>query len=155
MSLVKLAHYCSHLQNCTRVNLPVAHIPLSRLHLQISLGLYKHGFISSIQRGPIAGPDEVPTEVTPDNVATRRLWLGLKYKDSKSVLRKMSLVSKPNRRLFLDAEQIKALASGLKVRLIEPLQPGEVMFVKVGDDVVELQDAARRGLKGEILCRAR
>ncbi|ODV98126.1 hypothetical protein PACTADRAFT_47940 [Pachysolen tannophilus NRRL Y-2460] len=156
MSLVHLANVCAHLQNCSRVNLPLAHIPLTRLHLQVALGLYKHGFIKSIQKGSTLGPDLVPTEVTPDNISSRRLWLGLKYKNSKPVLNKISLVSKPNRRLFLDKEEIRALSGGSSVRVIKPLQPGEIIFIRtLNKDLVDLQDAAERHLGGEVVCRAR
>lgn len=157
MSLVQLANLCAHLQNCTRVHFNMAAVPFTRLHLQVATGLYKHGFIKGIQKGSIAGPDLFPTEVTPDNIATRRLWLNLKYKNSKPVLSKLSLVSKPNRRLVLTKQEIKALASGLKVRIIDPLQPGEVMFVKLprSKELIELQEAADRYVGGEVLCRAR
>lgn len=160
MSLVKLANVCAHLQNCTRVSLPLAQVPFTRLHIQLSLGLYKAGFLKSVQKGSVAGPDLVPQQITPDNIATRRLWLGLKYKDSKSVLSRISLVSKPNRKAILTKEEIRSLSQGKKVQMIHPLQPGEVMFVRVSvtkdapPEVIDLQEASDRHLGGEVLCRA-
>ncbi len=156
MSMVQLGYVCSHLQNVSAVRKTITSIPLTKLHLQVSLGLYKAGFISSIQRGSVAGPDKEFTRITQANVSTRRLWLGLKYQDYRPILKNFHLVSRPNRRIILDAEQIKTLAVGKTVRKVEPAKPGEVLFVKLEkiDAVVDLMDAAKKGLGGEVLCRA-
>lgn len=154
MSLVNLAHVCSHIQNVTRVNKSLASIPYTRLHLQVALGLYKEGFISSIQRGSLTGPDSTFTPATFDNISTRRIWLGLKYHNTKPVISKMSLISKPNRRISLDANQIKKLLSGTSVRHVPTLQLGEAVFVKTTTgEVMEIQEASRRELGGELLLR--
>lgn len=157
MSLVNLAHVCAHLQNVTRVHLATTSIPFSRLHLEVAAHLYKQGFITSVQRGSLNGPDTVPTEVTPDNIATRRLWLGLKYRGTDSVLRKFSLVSKPSCRILLNKEELRLLAAGRKVRMIKPLQPSELMLVRVDGtkEVLDLADAVNKGASGEVLCRVR
>ncbi|ODQ79629.1 hypothetical protein BABINDRAFT_167469 [Babjeviella inositovora NRRL Y-12698] len=155
MSLVALGHVCAHLQNVTRVNLGLTSVPLTKLHLELAANLYQEGFISSIQRGDIQGPDAIPVEITPDNVSTRRLWLGLKYRNGHSVIKNMHLVSKPSRRMNLDEEEIKALAMGRQVRIISPLQPAEAMFVRDNrtKKLVELRTAARKNMSGEVLCR--
>lgn len=116
------------------------------MHLEVTRGLYKEGFISSIQRGSTQGPDLTPVEVTPDNISTRRLWLTLKYRNNRPVIRQMSLVSKPGRRVHLTVEETKALASGWPVRFIKPLQPAELLFVRVDKEVIEIQEAAKRGV---------
>ncbi|CAH2350741.1 37S ribosomal protein S8, mitochondrial [[Candida] railenensis] len=156
MSLVNLAHFASHVKNCTRVNISATSVPFSRLHLQVALQLYKEGFISSVQKGSTSGPDIKPVDITPDNVSTRRLWLGLKYRNNQPVLRDFSLISKPGRRVNLTNTEVKALASGLTVRFIRPLQPAECMFIKTDEDeVVEIQEAAKRHLSGLVLCRVK
>jgi ribosomal protein S8 len=53
MSLVNLAHICSHLQNVSKARLGLTSIPMTRLHLNLALGLQKQGFISTVQ---VAGP---------------------------------------------------------------------------------------------------
>ncbi|CAM9024397.1 unnamed protein product [Wickerhamomyces anomalus] len=128
-----------------------------RLHLEVAAHLYKQGFISSVQRGSLQGPDKVPTEVTPDNIATRRLWLGLKYRGTDSVIRKFSLVSKPSCRIHLNKDELKLLAAGRKVRLIKPLQPSELMLIKDNKTkkVLDLAEAVNKGVEGEVLCRIR
>lgn len=156
MSLVHLANFSAHLKNCTRLNISNTSVPFSRLHLQLSFLLYKEGFISSIQRGSTAGPDKKPEEVTPDNISSRRLWLGLKYRNNSSVIRNFSLISKPNRKVDFTPTEIKALASGLPVRIVQPLQPAECIFVKTEEnEILEIQEAAKKHLAGTVLCRIR
>ncbi|GMM28385.1 mitochondrial 37S ribosomal protein [Martiniozyma asiatica (nom. inval.)] len=154
MSLVNLASTCCHLQNVAMARLPITAVPYTRLHLQVALGLYKQGFLSSVQRGSANGPDITPVEVTPDNVASRRLWLGLKYRQDKPVLTKLSLISKPNRRVWANAEELHQFIKGRKFRHVEPVMPGEVIFVRTKDnEVMELREAIQKMKGGELLCR--
>lgn len=156
MSLVHLSNFSAHLKNCLRINQTITSVPYSRLHLQIALGLYKEGFISLLQRGSLTGPDEAPVEVTPDNIATRRLWLGLKYRNNEPVIRQFLMISKPSRKVNLTSKEVKALASGLPVRFILPLQPAECIFMKTkSDKIYEIQEAAKKDLEGMVLCRIR
>ncbi|VEU21483.1 DEKNAAC102580 [Brettanomyces naardenensis] len=155
MSLVNLANVCCHLQNCTMARLPLAKVPYTRLHLQIALGLYNEGFVSSVQRGSINGPDITPVEVTPDNISTRRLWLGLKYRNNKPVLSHLRLISKPNRRVRLTNEELGHFASGKRVRFIPPMKPDEVVFLRTNKgEILNLYEAVKKQLDGELLCRA-
>lgn len=156
MSLVHLANFCAHIKNCHNVNIATTSVPYTRMLLECSLGLYKEGFISLIQRGSTAGPDQTPTEVTPDNVSTRRLWLGLKYRNNHPVIRDISLILKPGRKVNLSTEEIRALGSGMPVRFIKPLQPAECIFIKTPkNEIVEVQEAARRNLEGLALYRVK
>ncbi|PVH13793.1 uncharacterized protein CXQ87_001911 [Candidozyma duobushaemuli] len=124
MSLSSLANFCAHLKNCTNVNIGLTSVPLSRLHLQVALNLYKEGFLSSIQRGSTVGPDEKPVD--------------------------------PGRKVNLSTTEVKALASGFPVRFIKPLQPAECIFLRTEDnEVVEIQEAAKRDLQGLALCRVK
>ncbi len=137
-------------------NISLAKIPLTRLHLNLSLHLYKQGFVSSIQKGSDVAPDsaQAPVEVTPDNIATRNLWLSLKYRNNKPVLNHLQLISKPNLKIELTATEVKALAAGLYVRKIKPIQPAETILIKLENkQVVDLQEAAAKNLSGMALCR--
>ena len=96
-------------KNVTNVHVATTSVPFSRLHLQVALGLYREGFISSIQKGSTTGPDLKPVEVTPDNISSRRLWLGLKYLNNQSVIRDFSLVLKPGRKVNLTPTEIRKL----------------------------------------------
>jgi len=62
MSLVNLAHVCSHLQNASKARLGLTSIPLTNLHLRLCLGMQKQGFFSSVQIAGMAPPiDKVPS----------------------------------------------------------------------------------------------
>ncbi|KAI8937425.1 hypothetical protein NX059_005149 [Plenodomus lindquistii] len=51
MSLVNLAHVCSHLQNASKARLGLTSIPVSKMHVNIALGLQREGFLSSVTLG--------------------------------------------------------------------------------------------------------
>ncbi|CAH6721071.1 37S ribosomal protein S8, mitochondrial [[Candida] jaroonii] len=155
MSLANLANYSSHLKNCVRLNISTTSVPFNKFNLKISYHLYKEGFLSSLKKGSLNGPDKVPVEVTSDNIATRRLWLGLKYRNNNAIIKHFEMISKPSRKVNLSDVEIKALSSGINVRFIEGLQPGEIILVKVGDEIMEIQEAAKKGVHGMVLCRIR
>ncbi|OCL00738.1 mitochondrial 37S ribosomal uS8m domain-containing protein [Cenococcum geophilum 1.58] len=56
MSLVNLAHVCSHLQNASKARLGLTSIPVSKLHVALMLGLQKEGFLSSVTLGGPSPP---------------------------------------------------------------------------------------------------
>ncbi|KAE8831985.1 hypothetical protein PTNB73_07537 [Pyrenophora teres f. teres] len=51
MSLVNLAHVCSHMQNASKARLGLTSIPVSKMHVKIALGLQREGFLSSVTLG--------------------------------------------------------------------------------------------------------
>ncbi|KAK9473706.1 mitochondrial 37S ribosomal protein uS8m [Dipodascopsis tothii] len=155
MSLVHLSNVCSHLQNVSAARLPVTSIPSTKLHLQVALGLYRQGFISSVSRGSTTGPDETYVATTPENVATRRLWLGLKYHNMQPVLKKMELISKPSRRVWFNCSDLEKLVSGRDANFVKQLLPGEVMFLRTDKGLFEIREAVEKRIGGELLCRAR
>lgn len=155
MSLVNLGNVCAHLQNCSRARIGLTSIPYTKLHLNFAHNLYKHGFLSSLQRGSTKGPDVQPVEVTPDNISTRKLWLGLKYRENKPVITTCRLISKPNLRISLGVEDLKKLCSGSTVRLIKPLAPGELILVRADKEIMDINDAIAKKVGGEVLCRIR
>ncbi|MDI1491075.1 MAG: hypothetical protein OHK93_002281 [Ramalina farinacea] len=50
--------------------------------------------------------------VTQANISSRRLWIGLKYRNQTPVLEKMQLVSKPTRRVWMGVPQLEGLVRG-------------------------------------------
>lgn len=56
MSLVNLAHVCSHLQNASKARLGLTSIPVSKMHVNLMLGLQREGFISSVTLGGTTPP---------------------------------------------------------------------------------------------------
>lgn len=157
MPLLHASNLCAHLQNVARVGRTLTSIPHNKLNLQIALGLYREGFLSGVQRGDIYGPDAVYTETTPHNVASRRLWVELKYRKNQPVLSALQLVSKPSRRVVLTSEDLRQLQLGRKVKFINPPQIGEVILIKTpgkNGDVMDLNEACRRFVGGEVILRA-
>lgn len=171
MSLVHLSNVCSHLQNASKARLGLTSIPNSKFHLALALALQESGFISTVVRaGPVPpaphkllshptstsdnGVDIEPT--TRANVATRRLWLGLKYWNSEPVLEKMSMVSKPTRRIWMDVEGLKKLVLGKQSGYVKGLtRPGECLYVSTDKGILEARECVERKIGGMLLCKAR
>ncbi|KAI4746337.1 ribosomal protein S8 [Aureobasidium sp. EXF-12298] len=175
MSLVNLAHVCSHMQNASLARLGLTSIPLSRMHLSLSLLLQKQGFLSTVTLGgptppakllpPTHADDTItPTqsksvtqeveEVTQQNRASRRLWLGMKYWDGEPVLRKMTLLSKPTKRIWLSSNELGEIVRGKDCKFIRGLrQVGECIFVSTDKGIMEARECVERKIGGQVLCR--
>jgi ribosomal protein S8 len=169
MSLVNLAH-------ASLARLGLTSIPLSRMHLSLSLLLQKQGFLSTVTLGgptppakllpPTHADDITPAsatkpiitqeveEVTQQNRATRRLWLGMKYWDGEPVLRKMTLLSKPTKRIWLSSNELGEIVRGKDCKFIRGLrQVGECIFVSTDKGIMEARECVERKIGGQVLCR--
>ncbi|KAG9600894.1 30S ribosomal protein S8, partial [Aureobasidium melanogenum] len=176
MSLVNLAHVCSHMQNASLARLGVTSIPLSRMHLSLSLLLQKQGFLSTVTLGGPTPPAKLlppthadsdsssatPTKsileeveaVTQQNRASRRLWLGMKYWDGEPVLRKMKLLSKPTKRIWLSSNELGEIVRGKDCKFVRGLrQVGECIFVSTDKGIMEARECVERKIGGQVLCR--
>ncbi|CAK9435647.1 uncharacterized protein LODBEIA_P03740 [Lodderomyces beijingensis] len=154
-SLVTLSHLLAHMKNCINITLAKTSVPYNRTNLQALLQLYNQGFVSGIQRGSTSGPDLVPTEATPENISTRRLWVDIKYRNNASVISGLSMVSKPSKKVELSVDDIRLLAAGLRVRRVDPIQPAECLFIENNGELFEVAEAAKRGLSGRALFRVK
>jgi ribosomal protein S8 len=160
MSLVNLAHVCSHIQNASKARLGLTSVPSSNLHLTLLLALQNSGFISSVTRGGLTPPpiDQLssyePEPVTQSNIATRRLWLGLKYWNNEPVLSEMKLVSKPTKRVWMDVEGLGKIIRGREAGYVKGLtKPGESLFVSTDRGILEARECVERKVGGMLLCR--
>lgn len=91
----------------------------------------------------------------PRNPAKRRLWLGLKYWNNEPVLRKVSLISKPTRRIWMNSMDFARIARGKKSGYVEGLsQIGECIYVTTDRGIMEVRECVERGVGGMLLCRA-
>ncbi|KAJ5574408.1 uncharacterized protein N7459_008835 [Penicillium hispanicum] len=168
MSLVNLASVCAHLNNATKARLGLTSIPNSNLHLKLCLALQNSGYLSSVVRGgptpppahPILGypsaNDEVESvePITRDNVASRRLWLGLKYWRNEPVLGKVSMVSKPTRRVTLNVEGLRRVVRGEEASYVSGLRsPGESLYLSTDRGVLEARECVEKKIGGLVLCR--
>jgi len=77
MSLVNLAHVCSHLQNASVARLGLTSIPYTKLHLSLALLLHKQGFLSQVKLG---GPSP-PASCFPTPVPDNRRLTGAPHRD--------------------------------------------------------------------------
>ncbi|RPA97387.1 ribosomal protein S8 [Choiromyces venosus 120613-1] len=156
MSLVNLGHFCSHMQNASRARLSITSIQPSKLHLGIALALQDQGFISSVTRGDTAAPDVEETPTTQENIATRRLWLSLKYHDNEPVLSKMKLVSKPQKKIHMGVQGLQKIAAGKQHNFVQPLEAGEIILLSTDRGIImEVRQAIERRIGGQLLCRVR
>jgi small subunit ribosomal protein S8 len=144
---------CARVQNGFRAKLQTIAIPETKMNLAISNILYKEGFLTSVTRGNHIAPDREFTPTTNENVATRRLWLNLKYKENNPALSQLSLVSKPSKKVHFTVNELKNLASGNRSQFIKPLQPGEIAIINTNKGVLELQEAIEKNVGGEVICR--
>ncbi|KAL6716558.1 hypothetical protein ACLMJK_006125 [Lecanora helva] len=199
MSLVLLAHACSHLQNASLARLGLTSLPSTNQLHTLMLQLQRSGYINTVVTG---GPTPPPPSalaptmsanpeakrdlsghvatwsgaadrdrrmefeareerrgeggpaVTQANVASRRLWVGLKYYNSKPVLEKMRLVSKPTRRVWMSVGDLEGLLRGQKRGYVEGLRGiGEALYLTTDRGIMEIRDCVERKIGGMLLCR--
>lgn len=172
MSLVLLAHACSHLQNASAARLGLTSLPSTLQLHNLLLSLQRSGYVSSVT---IGGPTPPPPSslspilstshfqpnspnprplITQENVASRRLWVGLKYFRNEPVLRKVQVVSKPTRRVWMPVHKLEQLCRGNKEGYVKGLRGvGESMYVTTDRGIMEVRECVERKLGGMLLCR--
>jgi small subunit ribosomal protein S8 len=156
MGIQNIAHACSHLQNASRARLGLTSIPNTKYNLRLMLALHRAGFISSVTRGGPSPPEDPfaePEPVTAQNVATRRLWVGLKYWDNEPVMRNIAPVSKPSRLVTSDLKDLSRVARGFEAGYVKGLNLGETLFLSTDRGVLEVREALERKVGGLVLCR--
>ncbi|OKL56620.1 hypothetical protein UA08_08142 [Talaromyces atroroseus] len=168
MSLNNLAHVFSHLNNVTKARLGLTSIVNSKMHLNLILAMQQQGLIGSVVRGgksppaphlilgqPTGSGELVETEpVTQANIASRRLWLGLKYWQSEPVLGKITAISKPKRRINIDVAGLRKVIRGSRSGPVEGLRsPGECLFLATDQGVLEARQCVEKKVGGLVLCR--
>jgi len=98
-------------------------------------------------------PDRYP-DYLPANPAKRRIWLGLKYWNNEPVMRKLDLISKPTRRIWMGINDISQLVRGRRAGYVTGLtRPGECLFVSTDKGIFESRECVERTLGGQLLCR--
>lgn len=100
------------------------------------------------------GGEEQSSGVTQANIASRRLWIGLKYRRQRPVLEKMQVVSKPTRRVWMAVPQLEGLVRGRQQGYVRGLRAlGEGMYVSTDRGIMEIREAVERRTGGMLLCR--
>ncbi|KAI9346473.1 ribosomal protein S8 [Obelidium mucronatum] len=151
-------HLCSHIHNAFKQRLVQVAVPASKQNAAIVRILLAEGFLGGVAQGDVHGPFQlgVPVPVTPDNVAQRRLWLDLKYARGDAVLSDLRAVSKPSRRVFATAHELKMIAAARRAGpLLKGQQVGQVTILDTEYGIIELKDALKKNVGGEVLCIAK
>lgn len=159
MGIASVVNACAHLQNSSRARLGLTSLPNHKQNLLFALALHRAGLISTVVRaGPAPPrPEQLLTfeaePVTTANVATRRLWLGLKYVDNEPVMRTVRAISKPSRPITMQLPGLQRIARGFESGYVDGLRMGECMFVSTSEGVLEIREALDKKCGGLILCR--
>jgi small subunit ribosomal protein S8 len=159
MGIHSITNACTHLQNATRARLGLTSLPSTKYNLRLALAFHRAGLLASVTRG---GPRPPPPEallstdsepVTSENVASRRLWVGLKYWNNAPVMRNVTPVSKPSRLVTATMPELARVARGFPVGPLKGLNMGETMFLSTDRGVLEVREALEKKLGGLVLCR--
>ncbi|KAJ3301054.1 hypothetical protein HDV03_001455 [Kappamyces sp. JEL0829] len=150
-------HLSSHIQNAYKAGQKRIAVPYSKINKSITTILWEEGLLQQVIAGDLHGPFELGFEVpiTPANIASRRLWLDLKYRNGEPALTRMGVISKPSRRIFASPEECRAIASSRQASaLLKGQVLGQVTILDTPYGVVEMKDALRKNVGGEVLCFA-
>lgn len=78
----------------------------------------------------------------------------MKYWNNEPVLSKMSMVSKPTKRVWMDVNGLGRLIRGYDANYVKGLtKPGECLFVSTDKGILEARDCVERRIGGMLLCR--
>ncbi|KAH8927886.1 ribosomal protein S8 [Atractiella rhizophila] len=128
-------------------------LPFSNVNLSVLSLLHRHGFISSLSLGSTALPSP-KAFVEAKSPKDKALWVSLKVRDETPVIRDARLVSKPGRRVVLDADEVRRFVGGKRVRFVRGAKLGEVILIHNGRlGWLEGREAVRKGVGGEVVAR--
>ncbi len=109
-------------------------MPFSKMKLAIAQVLKDSGFLSEVERKKKNSPRGKKTEF-------EHLLLTLKYSDGEGALQGIRIISKPSRRMYIKAEDIRPVRSGHGIAIIS-----------TSKGIMSSKDAWKQKLGGEILC---
>lgn len=134
----------SKLWNSFRSQHAYAIFPYTSLNHQSLTLLHTHGFLSAVALGNSTIPLREPHN---------SIWAWL----TPNAMVDVKNVSKPSRRVFATHKELKRLLAGKYVErlqwlgLKQPLELGQVVAIRTPVGVMELRDAVKRYLEGEVL----
>lgn len=148
------ANLITQLLTSSRASLARTSLPYTPSALSITSILLRQGLISSLTLGSTAAPDPTRFESLP--LPERRLWVSFKHRQGQPVLRRLSLVSKGSRRVHVTKDELGRLLTGRRAQNVAGVGLGEVFVIRTedGGEYLEGWEAWRKGLGGEVVCRA-
>ena len=159
MGVAQVTTMCSHVQNACRAKLGLTSVPNVKYNLRFALALHRAGFISSVTRGGASPPNlqdlanYQPEPVTHANVASRRLWLGLKYWENNPVMSNCKSVTTAKRPITLSRRELQSVVRGFDRYMVKGLTLGECLFVSTDNGVLEAREAINKNTGGLVLAR--
>ncbi|CAJ2499785.1 Uu.00g026380.m01.CDS01 [Anthostomella pinea] len=159
MPIANVVNMCSHLQNASRARLGLTSVQHSKYNLHVLLALHRAGFLSFVTRGGPFPPDPAtlstfePEPLTTANVASQRLWVGLKYSDNQPVMRHVASITTPKRPITANLSALERLCRGFDASRQRGLNLGEAMVVGTDLGTLEIREAVERKVGGLLLCR--
>ncbi|KAL2271326.1 hypothetical protein VTJ83DRAFT_697 [Remersonia thermophila] len=160
MGIHSVTNAAIHLQNAARARLGLTSIPNTKYNLRLALAMHRAGLLASVTRGgPRPPPPEAVLsgddgeEVTSANVATRRIWVGLKYWNNEPVIKNVKPISKPSRLVTASLGDLQKVTRGFKSGMVQGLTLGESLFVSTDRGVLEAREAVEKKVGGLVLCR--
>lgn len=111
-------------------------LPFSKMRFQVAEILKNEGYIANVER------KNKPARLGKGEKSEHEyLYLTLKYQDNQSALSGIKIISRPSRRMYIKANEIKPIRSGYGLAIISTPQ-----------GVMDSKEARKKNLGGEILC---
>ena len=125
-----IADMLTRIRNAVRIERAFVHMPLSKVKKGVAEVLKREGYIWDWRE------EEV------DGAPCRQLFLDLKYgPNGERVIQHVKRVSRPGRRVYSRASNLKPILNGLGISIISTSR-----------GVVSDREARQRNLGGEVLC---
>lgn len=104
----------------------------------------------------LADPWQLEEEgvITTANIASRRIWLGLKYFDGEPVLKGMDLISTPKKKINLGVRELGQVVRGRAAGQVRPLtRVGELIVMRTSLGLLDARECVERHVGGQVVCR--
>jgi small subunit ribosomal protein S8 len=140
-----LADMLTRIRNANRIERPAVDMPATRLKRSVAQVLMDEGFILGFQVGHVTADEQGTPAFQADDDFTRPkavLRVYMKYgPDGEKVIRHLERASRPGRRLYRRAAQLKPVLDGLGIAILS-----------TSKGVVSDRRARTERLGGELLC---
>jgi small subunit ribosomal protein S8 len=125
-----IADMLTRIRNAVRVERPIVEMPLSKVKRGVAEVLKREGYIWDFR------------EEQPDGQPMKQLMIDLKYgPNGERVIRHIKRVSKPGRRVYSRATELRPILNGLGISIISTSR-----------GVISDREARQKKLGGEVLC---
>jgi small subunit ribosomal protein S8 len=125
-----LADMLTRIRNAVRVERPTVELPVSKVKCGVAEVLKREGYIWDWH------------EAEEEGLPSKQLHIDLKYgPNGERVIRHIRRVSKPGRRVYARADNLKPVLNGLGISIISTSR-----------GVISDREARQRKLGGEVLC---